>query len=219
VFTFSGHAALAGLALVPSGTAGPTPQWSPAPISNGVGGVNVSIPSPSPDRFALLVDRTVTANNVDLRTKFQITKGVITPAVGIVFGYADPTHYYVVRYSQKDDSLSLIKINGSSHTLLQQTPRILQSAPVTPVATPAAATPPAPTDAGNPLSGSHTLRVQVNNGVIRAWIDHAKRINTIDKTYNGGRVGLWSQGDTSATFATWIVDQYDNEPGAPIVTG
>jgi len=218
VFTFSGASALSGLSPVASGTAGPPPHWSVAPITNGSGGITVSLPSPSPDRFALLVDRAPTGKNLDIRAQFNILNGRVSPAAGIVFGYVDPTHYYVVRYSLAEDNLSLIKIDGANHTTLQQTARILPNPVTAPAAAPGgpnAVVAPGVVSTTQPITvvaGPHVLRVQVNNNTIRAWIDRSKRINISDPSYVGGKVGLWSQGDTNATFSTWIIDQYDNEP-------
>lgn len=210
VFTFTGPTALNGLNPVAAGIAGPLPHWHSASGGDGTTGITVDLPSPSPDRFALLVNRGATPKNLDIRTRFEIAGGHLSPAIGIVFGYVDATHYYVVRYSAQQDNLSLIKIDGETHTTLQQTPRIL----VDPAAatTTAPGTPAAPVAAPSPTSGWHVLRVQVNNNSIRAWIDRSKRINIPDSSYVGGKVGLWSQGDTNATFNNWIIDQYDNEP-------
>lgn len=220
VFTFQGTNALAGLSPIASGLAGPMPHWAAGSTPDGVHGITVSLPSPSPDRFALLVNHGPTPKNLDIRTHFEIVNGRVSPSAGIVFGYVDPTHYYVVRYSEQEDNLSLIKIEGANHTTLQQTSRILAALVPAPPAAPGGPSTPAPVlpqtqpSENTSATGWHVLRVQVNNNQIRAWIDRSKRINTWDPSYLGGKVGLWSQGDTRATFNNWIIDQYDNEPAA-----
>ena len=215
VYTFSGAYALAGLNPVSSGDAGPTPRWTTSTSTDGSFGVTASIPSASPGQFALLVNKAPTDKNIDLRTRFEIVNGHKSPAVGLVFGYVDPAHYYVVRYSEQTDTVSLIRIDGADHSTLQQTPRLLPSpVPVTGVySAPTANIGSAPPVASASLDGWHILHVQVNNNTIQAWIDRAKRINTTDPNYVGGKVALWSQGDTDALFNTWEIDQYENEPG------
>ena len=66
-----------------------------------------------------------------------------------------------------------------------------------------------------PKSGWHTLRLLVKNGQIRGWLDMNKRINIEDAAYEGGKIGLWSQGDTVAAFDDWTVDIYDGTTAVP----
>ncbi len=62
--------------------------------------------------------------------------------------------------------------------------------------------------------GWHTLRLLVKDGQVRGWLDMEKRINTTLPGYNGGKVGLWTQGNTVASFHDWTVDWYD-APSTP----
>jgi len=43
-----------------------------------------------------------------------------------------------------------------------------------------------------------------------------KRVNVALPAYNGGKVGLWTQGNTSASFDDWTVDWYDSSQAAPL---
>lgn len=214
VFNFAGGS-LAGLAPVGAGTPGPAPVWSVAADKTGPDGMvaRVSGPSFRADRFALLVDRADQGRNVDVRVRFRIDSGKASPAVGIVCAYADPDHYAVLRCNQSLGDMALIQIAGPAHTTVQQTPISLSPAAPIPNAGGAAA----PIPAAAPLApGWHTLRLLVHDGQVRGWVDMQKRISTMLPSYGGGKVGLWTQGNTTASFDDWTVDWYDAPKAAPL---
>jgi hypothetical protein len=203
VFNFE-NGSLAGLSSLGSGAAGPVPVCSVASDHAGADGTvaHVSGPNFRPDRFALLLDRTDSGRDVDVRVRFRIDLGKLSPAVGIVFGVADPSHYWVLRCHQSQGTLALIQITGQTHTTLQQTAIVLPvpSTPLTPTTTPIG-------------PGWHMLRLLVRDGQVRGWVDMQKRISMAVPNYTGGKVGIWTQGNTSASFDDWTVDWYD----APLV--
>ena len=208
VFNFEAGG-LAGLAPLGSGTPGPAPLAAVRPDTHGADGLVAHLSGPNfrPDRFAVLLDKTDRGKNLDVRVRFRIDSGKASPAAGIVFGYDAPNQYTVLRCSQALGDLALIQIAGPVHTTLQQTPIVL---PPTPSAPPTAA--PAPT----PLApGWHTLRLLVHDGQARGWIDMQKRISVALPSETSGSVGLWTQGNTSASFDDWTVDCYDPAPGSP----
>lgn len=208
VFNFVGSDALSGFVRVSAGSAGPAPLWSRiAAPGSGLGSVKAMLTNPIPTRFGILLDKGDRGTNVDVRVRFDIVAGKVSPAVGIVFGYVSPKNYYVLRYSALTKDISVIKVSEPVHTVIQKTmldsgsidaPSIQNVRP-TPAATPITVGP-----------GWHTLRLLVNNGAIRGWIDRNKRINTNDSSYAGGKLGLWNQGDTVASFSEFTVDVYDN---------
>ena len=224
VFNFA-SGGLVGLAAVGSGTPGPAPVWSVASDKAGPDGMVVRASGPNfrADRFALLLDRADQGRNADIRVRFRIDAGKVSPAVGIVCAYADPNNYTVLRCNQALGDLSLIQIAGPTHTTVQQTSITLPAAP------PVAPAPVAPTIAGaapaapvvtpppTPLApGWHTLRLLVHDGQVRGWVDMQKRISTTLPGYSGGKVGLWTQGNTTASFDDWTVDWYDAPKTAPL---
>ena len=212
VFNFAAANPLSALSPAGSGTPGPLPLWQVAMDKAGADGMvaRVSAPAFRPDRFALLVDRADQGRNLDVRVRFRIESGKVSPAVGIVFGLTDPDHYAVLRCNQALGDLALIQIAGPAHTTVQQTPLAL---PATGTASPTAAIAATPT----PLTpGWHTLRLLVKDGQVRGWLDMQKRINITLPGYAGGKVGLWTQGNTAASFHDWIVDWYDAPKTAPL---
>ena len=204
---------LAGLSVTGSGTPGPAPTCAVRADTPGADGAALHLSGPSfrADRFAVLLDRADAGRDVDVRVRFRIDSGKESPAAGIVFGYAAPNQYTVLRCDQALGTLALIQIAGPVHTILQQTPLVLP---------PAASVPPAPLVpaplAPVPLApGWHTLRLLVHHGQVRGWIDMEKRISTALPANAAGKVGLWTQGNTSASFDDWIVDCYDPPAAAP----
>lgn len=204
VFNFEAASPLTSFSILGAGTPGPAPLWSVGSDKIAKASANgtvahVSAPEARPDRFALLLDKSGSGQNIDTRVRFRIDAGKASPAVGLVVGYTDSKHYSVLRCNQTLGDLALIQISEPTHTTLQQTPLALP---------PAAAAPLAP--------GWHTLRVLVHNGEVRGWLDMQKRINFALPGYTGGKVGLWSQGNTSASFDDWTVDWYDAPAAAPL---
>ena len=226
IFNFA-SGGLAGLAPVGSGTPGPAPVWSVAADKTGPDGMVVRASGPNfrADRFALLLDRADQGRNADIRVRFRIDAGKASPAVGIVCAYTDPNNYTVLRCNQTLGNLALIQIAGPNHTTVQQTSITLAppAHPNTPpnaggaglgTASPAIV---APALAPMPLApGWHTLRLLVHDGQVRGWVDMQKRISTTLPSYSGGKVGLWTQGNTTASFDDWTVDWYDAPKTAPL---
>ena len=222
VFNFAGGS-LAGLAPVGSGTPGPAPLWSVAADGNGPDGMvaRASGPHFRADRFALLLDRADTGRNADVRVRFRIDAGKSSPAVGIVCAYSGPDNYVVLRCNQALGDLSLIQIAGATHTTVQQTPITLPAPPAHPTETPnpgGAGVGAIPVAAPTPLApGWHALRLLVHDGQVRGWVDMQKRISVALPNYGGGKVGLWTQGNTTASFDDWTVDWYDAPKASPTI--
>lgn len=201
VFNFEAGG-LAGLSPTASGTPGPAPLCAVRPDKIGADGLVAHLSGPNfrPDRFVVLLDQADAARNLDVHVRFRIDAGKVSPAVGIAFGYTGPNQYTVLRCNQALGNLALIQISGPTHTTLQQTPIALP-----------------PTPAATPLSpGWHTLRLLVHDGQVRGWIDMQKRISLALPSPAVGKVGLWTQGNTSASFDDWTVDTYDAPPTVPL---
>ena len=209
VFNFEAGG-LAGLSPVGSGTSGPAPLCAVKPDKPGADGLVAHLSGPNfrPDRFAVLLDRGDGGRNLDIHVRFRIDAGKVSPAVGIVFGYTGPNQYTVLRCNQTLGDLALIQIAGPTHTTLQQTPIVLPPTGTAPV--PAAPAPLGP--------GWHTLRLLVRDGQAHGWIDMQKRISVALPATAAGKVGLWTQGSTAASFDDWTIDCYDAPitPPAPL---
>lgn len=210
VFNFESQGSMTRLSSLGAGTPGPAPVWHIVADTAGVDSsvVRAAALHAMPGHFSLLMDKADSGRNLDVRVRFRIESGKASPAVGIAFGFADPKNYSVLRFDQNRQDLALIKIAEPAHTTVQQT---ALAAPV-PGAAPAAGTTLASTAPPlKPLgAGWHTLRLLVRDGQARGWIDMNKRISVAAPGYVGGKVGLWVQGDTVASFDDWTVDVYDD---------
>lgn len=209
VFNFEAGSGQRGLSAAVSGTPGPAAAWRNVKGSSAPDGTYVKVvpAKPDPSRFALLVDQADGGRDLDVRVRFQIVAGRASPSVGIAFGLLNPAEYSVLRFDAKNGTLSVLKISPASHAVLQTTALASPTAPAATVAAsglPSLKTP-----------GWHTLRLLVNGGRIRGWIDGMKRISTLDPSYTGGKVALWSQGDTIAAFDDWTADFYGGDTAAP----
>ncbi len=209
VFNFEAGPIQKGLSAAVSGAPGPAAAWRNVKGSANPNGTYVKVvpAKPDPSRFALLVDQSDQGRNLDVRVRFQIVAGRASPSVGIAFGLVNAANYSVLRFDAKNGTLSVLKISPAPHATLQSTR--LASPAVPAVALAASGLPP------QTAHGWHTLRLLVNQGRIRGWIDGMKRISTSDPSYTGGKVALWSQGDTIAAFDDWTVDFYNRESAAP----
>ncbi|BDI32322.1 hypothetical protein CCAX7_43730 [Capsulimonas corticalis] len=211
VLNFEGPSAMARVTPI-----GASAKWrivadSQSPDGNSV---QVSCPTGTPSKFAMLGTQGASGQDLDVRVRFKIVNGKMSPAVGVAFGMQDLSHYSVLRYDQAHNDLALILVNGAIHTTLQKTSLNGDPAPIAPQVpgTPAKAAP-APVRALSIAPNQwHTLRVSVKDGEVRGWIDMNKRLSIKDDGYRGGKVALWSQGDTTASFDDWTVDIYDTQP-------
>jgi hypothetical protein len=164
--------------------------------------VQVHAVKPDPARFALLMNRRDGPRNFDIRVRFRIDRAGASPTVGLVFGFSDLKSYDLLAYKAKTAELTLMHMAEPTHTILQATSVNTGQTQLTSLM-------PLPV-------GWHTLRLLVNNGQVHGWIDGNKRINTTDTGYTGGKVGLWTQGDTVASFDDWVIDVYDTPPAGAI---
>lgn len=209
VFNFEAAGALAQLPPLSAGTPGPAAAWKLAGAPGTANGAAVKVVpvKPAPTRFALLTAPGGAARDLDVKVRFQILGGTVSPAVGLAFGLQNAKTYSVLRYDAAKDDLSLLKVAEPTHTILQRTP-IGPPAPNNGAARTASSPAPPLSGAGG-ASGWHTLRLLVKNGRIRGWLDMNKRISVPDAAYAGGKVALWAQGDTVASFDDWTIDVYD----------
>jgi len=203
-----------------SGDKGGASSWHIVPLSSsaGVGGgspsmgregnetgdghsVRVTAPGAHAGRFAMLVDPSVNAHDLNVSVRFRIDSENASPAVGVAFGVKSPDDYQLVRYDALHQQVSLLQIAGAQHATIQKID-IASGADLLTSAT--------TTTAASLDKGWHTLRVLVNGTTVRAWIDMTKRLSIDDTAYQGGAVALWSQGDTTADFTDWITDIYDS---------
>jgi len=209
VTNFESPAQLSRLKPISAGEKGASGAWTIMPAeatANGNVGRITAKALPA-GRFSLLIDPKINAHDIDVAVRFRLESGKTSPNVGIAFGVKNAGSYQVVRYDGARDQVSVMQMQEPVHQTLQKidvaTGQDVLAAPgIAPATVANVAAPKLPGE-------WHTLRLLVHGTTVRAWVDRTKRISLDDASYAGGQVGLWSQGDTSASFDDWTIDVYD----------
>lgn len=141
-------------------------------------------------QYALAVDPMGSSNDIDTTVRFQVPGQTSNKSIGIAIGWRGNNRFAFVKYDMVHDNLSVINVDGASHTVLP-----LDNAKLISVNT-------------GDSSGWHTLRVMVKGTRVKAWVDAVKRLNIDDAQYQAGKVGLVTDGSTNASFSHWIIDYY-----------
>lgn len=165
---------------------GPAGKWvitemSDAPSSKYV--VVQADADPTDTRFPVLIADSGDYADLDVSVKGKATSGKIDQGIGLVFRFRDPKSYYVVRANALENNVRLYKmVNGKR----------LQFAGA---------------NAKVSTGQWHTLRVVAKGDHITCWFDGKQLIDSHDKTYATGKVGLWTKADSVIAFDDLTVAQ------------
>jgi hypothetical protein len=121
-----------------------------------------------------------------LRVKFRAVSGKVDQAAGLVWRYADPDNYYVVRANALEDNVVLYKVEKGTRTAL---------APK--------GTPPKTYGVKHAVpSGTWCeLAVEFRGSLFSVSFNGEKLFEVEDSTFTGpGRVGLWTKADSVTHF-------------------
>jgi hypothetical protein len=127
-----------------------------------------------------LIDNSGIVQNGSASARMQILSGEGALGAGIVFGFRNTQSFYGVRISPKD--VVLYEVQGGQRALLARAPLAL------------------------PVKQWHTVGVDVNGKAVKVTVN-GKPVS-LDRTlaaYQGGRMGVHTQGDTVALFDQWQV--------------
>ncbi|MFN3653689.1 MAG: hypothetical protein ACK47B_29265 [Armatimonadota bacterium] len=129
--------------------------------------------------YPALIDNTGLVRSGTVATRFRISGG--KKAAGLIFGYRSPQSYYGVRVTPTD--VLLYEVNGTRPALLARVPMAV------------------------PLNEWHTLSVELTEKEVQVSLN-GKPLPQLQRplpAYQGGRVGLMTQGDTVARFDQWSI--------------
>ena len=138
-------------------------------------------------RFPVLIADRGEYGDVDASVKGKALSGNIDQGIGLVFRFRDPKSYYVVRANALENNFRLYKmVNG----------RRLQFA-----------------GANVKVSSGewHTLRAVAKVDHIVCYFDGKQLIDAHDKTYDKGKVGLWTKADSVIAFDDLTVSNPQRE--------
>lgn len=134
------------------------------------------------NQYPALIDNTGLVEDGSASTRIQIVSGKNPVGAGILFGYRNTQAFYGVRISPRD--VVLYEVNGGQRALLARAPLAL------------------------PNKQWHALTVSVKGKQVTIAVN-GKPLGNLTRTlngYQGGRLGLHTQGDTVALFDQWQVE-------------
>jgi hypothetical protein len=108
--------------------------------------------------------------------KGKAISGKVDQGMGLVFRFRDPKSYYVVRANALENNFRLYKmVNGKRLQFAGANTKV--------------------------SSGQwHTMRIVAKGDHIACWFDGKQLIDSHDKTYTTGKVGLWTKADSVTAF-------------------
>jgi cytochrome c5 len=130
-------------------------------------------------QYPVLIDNTGLVRDGTAAARLQINGGKGTLGAGIVFGFRNPQSYFGVRMGPRD--VVLYEVQGGQPAGLARAPMTLE------------------------LKKWHTLVVDITGKQVTVTVD-GKPVPALTRTvaaYQGGRMGLQTQGDTVALFDQW----------------
>ncbi len=107
---------------------------------------------------------------------FKLWGGAFGSYAGLVFRYSDPNNYYVLAAACPKDYVAFYRMSGGQMTLLKQVPAELVR------------------------SQWYSMKVDAKGGHFAGYLDGKEVLAADDGSFAQGRVGVWSQDDSRASF-------------------
>jgi hypothetical protein len=144
-------------------------------LRDGTNGVLAPDPSQTAGVNLAIVPSTSFANlTVSARMRFEAGAG----SAGVVWRYRDPDNYYLTALDLREQEIRIYRVVRGNRTRLRDEDDLVL-------------------DPGR----WHLLRVQHQDGRIRAWIDGVPVVDARDRTpQEPGAIGLWTDGRAAAWF-------------------
>ncbi len=138
-------------------------------------------------RFPVAVLDSASAKDGTFRVRFRPVSGKVDQAGGIVFRYAGPNDYYVVRANALEDNCRIYRVVGGKRNQLGGK------------------------DVKVASGQWHTLEVIVQGNRFQVQLDGERVCETTDDTFaSAGKVGVWTKADSVTEF-----DDFTIEPLSP----
>ena len=158
---------------------GPAGKWLVKEVSDAPSGKHVvaQTDADSTDtRFPVLIADKGEYADLDLTVKGKALSGKVDQGIGLVFRFRDPKSYYVVRANALENNFRLYRmVNGQRLQFAAANVKI-------------------------PSGKWHTLRVVAKGDHITCYFNGKALIDSHDKTYTTGKVGLWTKADSVIEF-------------------
>ena len=158
---------------------GPPGKWVVRQMDGAPSGKHVVVqtdPDETDYRFPVLIADQGEYGDVDVSVKGKALSGRVDQGIGLVFRFRDPKSYYICRANALEDNLRLYRmVNG----------RRLQFSGA---------------DVKVTSSQWHILRAVAKGNHIICYFDGKSLIDSHDRTYKKGKVGLWTKADSVIAF-------------------
>jgi hypothetical protein len=158
---------------------GPAGKWIVKEMTDAPSGKRVVVQTdadPTDNRFPVLIGDRGEYGDLVVTVKGKALTGKGDQGIGLVFRFRDPKSYYVCRANALEDNFRLYKmVDGRRLQFAGANVKV--------------------------ASGKwHTLRAVATGDHIVCYYDGKALIDAHDKTYNRGRVGLWTKADSVIAF-------------------
>lgn len=165
---------------------GPAGKWVVTEMNDAPSGKHVVVQTDADKtdtRFPVLIADGSEYSDLDLSMKAKSISGSIDQGMGLVFRFRDPKSYYIVRANALEDNFTLYRmVNGRRLQFAGARVKV----------------------AANQW---HTIRVLAKGDHITCWFDGKQLIDTHEKTYTTGKIGLWTKADSVIAFDDLTVSQ------------
>src|SRR5713101_6776318 len=165
---------------------GPAGKWVITEMADAPSGKHVVVQTDADKtdtRFPVLIADSGEYGDLDVSMKAKAISGKIDQGMGLVFRFRDPRSYYIVRANALENNFRLYRmVNGKRLQFAGANAKV--------------------------SSGQwHAVRVVAKGDHITCWFDGKQLIDSHDKTYTTGKVGLWTKADSVIAFDDLTVTQ------------
>lgn len=163
---------------------GNTIKWAVVQEGNNKALAQLTSNNPS-NHFNVVTLDSITATNVNLKTRFKSIRGKIDQGGGFVWRFQDPDNYYIVRANSLEDNVVLYKVVNGKRTDL---PLVGKGRTYG-------------ADAKVPTNQWNRLELTAQDSLFTVSVNGTELFRVIDKTFpNAGKVGFWSKADAVSYF-------------------
>lgn len=155
-------------------------QWAIEDSADAPSGKRALVQRATRNTYNVIVAPSGPYSDVDVSVRFKPISGKEDASGGIVFRFADEK-YYLIRANALEDNFRFYYYDRGR--------RMIESARVR---TPA-------------LGEWHTLRAVVAGDHIQGWLDDVLLLDSRDKRFTAGRVGLWTKTDSITAFDDFTI--------------
>jgi hypothetical protein len=155
-------------------------QWTVEDLAGAPSGKRVLVQRALQNTYNVIVAPSGPYSDVDVSVRFKPISGKEDASGGIVFRFTDGK-YYLIRANALEDNFRFYYYDRGRSMITSARVR----APAT--------------------GGWHTLRAVVAGDHIQGWLDDVLLLDSHDKRFAAGRVGLWTKTDSITAFDDLVI--------------